>query len=87
MFKVEELKQSSDFLLEEFKLVFLTKEEMDERFERMNSKFDQLQTSVDGLVKNIVTDNQEIPAIGHRVDNVDNWVKKATPKIGLKYKP
>lgn len=87
MFKVAELKQLPDFLLEEFKLVFVTREEFNARFAEQDQKFSQLQTSVDGLTKTILIDRHEIPALGHRVDNVENWIKKAAPKSGIKYKP
>lgn len=72
-------------LVEVLKTVFATKDEMDAGFEEMNNKFDQLQTSVDGILNMAKDHPQEIAVVGGRVDNVERWVKKAAPKIGIKY--
>jgi hypothetical protein len=83
MFKMEELKQLSDFLLEEFKTIFVTKEDLD----KVDKKIDNLTTSVDGLAKRVEENTHEIKAVGHRVDRMEGWMIKAAPKIDLEYKP
>lgn len=51
MFIIEQLKQLSDFLIQEFKEVFATKEEMDEKFTKVYDDFSTLQKSVDAFSK------------------------------------
>lgn len=82
MFTTEQLKQLSNFLINEFKEVFATKAD----FKVLDDKISTLQNSVDGLAK-LGSDNQdEVAALGGRVDNVKGWVKVAAPKLGLEYK-
>lgn len=86
MITTNDMIKFSNFVKEDMKTVFATKEEMNAGFKAMNKKFAQLQTSVDGIL-NIAKDHpQEIAAVGSRVDSVEGWVKVAAPKIGLEYK-
>ena len=78
--------QDVNKLIDAMKVFFYTKEDIDRKFDFVDEKFSQLQTSVDGIAK-IATDNPlEIAAVGNRVDNVEGWIEKAAPKIGLEYK-
>lgn len=74
MFRVEELKQLSDFLLGEFKLVFATKEEMNAGFEEINQKISNLTTAVDGFMKTSVKNEQEILVMGHRLEKIEQKI-------------
>ncbi len=86
MINTDDMIKFSNFIKEDMKTVFATKVEMNAGFKAINKKFDQLQTSVDGIL-NIAKDHpQEIVAVGSRVDNIEGWVKVAAPKIGLEYK-
>ena len=80
MFTIEQLTQLSNFLIEDFKGVFATREEMNERFDRIHN-------TLDGLSKRIEENTQEITVNGHRTNVIEDWVTEAAPKIGLKYKP
>lgn len=82
MFTIEQLKQLSDFLKQEFKEVFATQEDL----KVLDVKIDTLQTSIDGLAKLGAKYTEEIPIMGDRVNNIEVWVKKAAPKIKLEYK-
>lgn len=82
MFTIEQLKQLSDFLIHEFKEVFATKEDL--KF--LDDKINTLQNTMDSVAKLAHDNNDEIAALGGRLDNVEDWVEKAAPKIGLEYK-
>ncbi len=82
MFTIEQLKQLSDFLIDEFKEVFATKEDL----KVLDIKISNLQTSMDGIVKITAKHEDEIPIMGSRLENLEGWVKEAAPKIGLKYR-
>ncbi len=82
MFTIEQLKQLSDFLIHEFKEVFVTKEDL----KVLDIKISNLQSTMDGIAKITAKHEDEIPIMGSRVEKVESWVKKAAPTIGLKYK-
>ncbi len=82
MFTIEQLKQLSDFLIHEFKEVFVTKEDL----KVLDIKISNLQSTMDGIVKITAKHEDEIPIMGSRLENVEGWVKEAAPTIGLKYK-
>ena len=72
-------------LIKAEKEVFVTKTELVDVETRLKQSFSNLQTSVDGLVKT-VKDKQEIKVLGHRVDKVETWTRKAAPKVGVEFK-
>lgn len=82
MFTIEQLKQLSDFLIHEFKEVFATKDDL----KVLDDKINTLQNTMDGVAKLAAKHEDEIPIMGARVNGVEDWVKKAAPKIGLEYK-
>ena len=86
MFSIEQLTQLSNFLIKDFKTVFATKEEMNEKFTEMRNDFSTLQKSVDRFVGIGNTNEQEIGALGNRVDDLDEWAKKVAPQTGIEYK-
>ena len=68
---------------------FYTKEEIDEKFynkQEMAGKFSQILTAIDGIAKNTLTHQQEMAALGYRIDKTEKWITKAAPKIGLAFK-
>jgi hypothetical protein len=46
-----------------------------------------LQTSVGSFAKTYKDNGDEIKVVNHRVNNQENWIKRAGSKIGLEYKP
>jgi predicted nucleic acid-binding Zn-ribbon protein len=82
IFTVEQFKQLSDFLIDEFKEVFATKEDLKE----LKDQISEIQTTMDGIAKLAAKHDDEIPIMGSRIDRVESWVQKAAPKIGLKYR-
>lgn len=65
--------------------VFATKEEMNVGFEKLDKKMTNLQTSIDAIAKDNLTKSQETPVLNHRIKEVENWVDKAAPKLGIKF--
>ena len=78
MLTAKDIKKLTEYQLEVFKDVFATKEEL-------NEKFFRLQTSIDGLSKQVLDVNKEMPVVSHRVKNLESWVGKASPKLGIKF--
>ena len=75
-------------IIEAQKDVFYTKDELDENFyskKELDSKFTKLQTPIDAIAKDNLDKSQEIPTINHRVKDIENWVDKAAPKVGIKF--
>lgn len=83
MITTEEIKKISDYLVLVFKDIFATKED----FKKLDTKISKIQTSLDEIAGITEHNKKEIPALGGRIDNVESWVKQATPKIDLEYKP
>lgn len=81
MLTAKDLKKITEYQVEVFKDVFTTKTELNV----VEQKIDRILTVVDGLAKNDKKNHQEITVVGARVSNVETWVEKAGPKIGLKY--
>ncbi len=76
MFTIEQLKQLSNFLIEEFKEVFATKEDLRE----IEQKIDTMQNNIDGFMKITMKNEQEILVMGHRTDNLEQRVGKLESK-------
>lgn len=51
----------------------------------MDTKFSGLQSSIDSFAKDKVTKDQELPVLGRRIKDVENWIDKAAPKVGVSF--
>ncbi len=78
MLSIEDIKRITEAQIEAQKEVFYTKEDLDKKFSR-------LQTSVDSFAKDNLNKSQELPTINRRIKDVENWVDKAAPKLGVKF--
>ena len=85
MITTDDMIKFSNFLREDMKTTFATKQEINERFDEVNNKFSLLQTSVDGFLKVVMKNEQEISALGHRVDKHADWISNAAPATGVKF--
>jgi len=91
----EDIKKITKAQIEAQKEVFFTKKEIDEKFyfkAEIDEKFDvvydklsSIQTSVDSFAKDSKDKTEEMPVINHRVKELENWVDKAAPKVGVKF--
>lgn len=66
------------------KEVFTTKEDLGGLKNEMNQKFNKLQTSVDGLAKNIGDYHQEMKMLGNKVDRNEGRIERLELKTELK---
>jgi len=89
MLTSEDIKKITEAQLEAQKDYFFTKDEMDERFyskTEMDTKFSGLQSSVDAVLKDKETKDQEKLISDNRIKQVEDFIDKAAPKIGLEFK-
>lgn len=60
---------------------------IDNQFVDMGGKFNLLQTSIDAFMKKNQTNFEEAVVQKYRLSRVENWVQKASNKIGIDYNP
>jgi hypothetical protein len=74
-----------DFIVEHF----VTKQELDEKFENLPTKadFSNLVSTIDGYAKQVNDTNQEILILGEKANRIESWVRQAATKIGVEYNP
>jgi hypothetical protein len=70
-------------LIDAHKEVFPTKDD----FENLRKDFSELQTSVVNFATGTQNNENEIKIVNHRVDDHEKWIQKASPKIGIDFKP
>jgi hypothetical protein len=63
---------------------FVTKEDAKEFATKAD--INRVLTAVDGIAKQMQTYNEELPAIQQQLRNINDWIKQASPKIGVEYK-
>lgn len=81
MFTIAQLKQLSAFLIEEFKEVFVTKED----FQEIKDQINAIQNNIDGFMKTTIKNEQEILVMGNRVNKHDDWIGRAATATGVEY--
>ena len=69
------------------KELFYTKPEFDEKFRKQEESFASLQTSVDGLATKFQKYYEEQTIVKHKLETIEDWIKKAATKLGLDYNP
>lgn len=82
MFTDEDIKNLTNYQLDVFKDVFMTKE----NGEKLEGKIDKIQTTLDGFAKTSKDNKQEIIVLNHRMKATENWTDKASPKLGIGFK-
>jgi len=70
-------------LLQSFREIFATREELDVKFDAMHQTFSDLQTAVDGYAKKADTYFQEMAAIRHAINRHEDAIKKIAEKVGI----
>ena len=74
-------------VVEANKLLFYDKLEMDKKFEDQRKDFNNLQASVVSFAK-VTKDNADgLVVANSRIAQTENWIRQASPKIGLEYRP
>jgi len=82
MLEAEDIKKLTEYQLEVFKDVFLTKEDGKE----LKADIDRVQNSLDAVLKNKQTRDQEVLVVNHRMKNAEDFLDKAAPKLDLEFK-
>ena len=77
MLTVEDIK----LLIEAEKEVFPTKTD----FEELRGEFRNLQTSVDNYSKKTDEYHKEMSVLIHKVNRMEDWIKKVSDKLGVKF--
>jgi hypothetical protein len=67
----------------------VTKTDLEETLKNYADKNDvnRILTAVDGIAKQMTIYNQELPAITHQLQTITDWIKEASKKIGVEYRP
>ena len=58
---------------------------IDQQFLEQKQSFNSLQTSVDGLAVIFKKYYEEQKVMTHRLERVEDWIKKVSDKIGVKF--
>ena len=83
----EETIQIVDKFIDASKQIFYTKTDMDDKFDDLRKNFSTVQTSVESFAVETKTNREEIKVTNHRIDQHEDWINKAAPKVGLEFKP
>jgi hypothetical protein len=74
-------------IIQAHKEIFATREEVATKkdFEDLRKDFRSLQTSIDNLAHRFEKYYEEQKIQAHRLDRMEEWIKKAASKLGLDY--
>ena len=81
MLSADEIKKLTEYQVEVFKDVFATKEDIKE----IKTSLNTLQTSVNNLSKESLTNEDERRISNRRIKDLENWADKAAPKVGIAF--
>ena len=81
MLTLDDIKNLTEFQ----KTVFVTQEAFDKGIEKLQKNFSTLQSSVDTVLKEKVTNDQERLVANKRIKELENWVDKAAPELDIKF--
>lgn len=82
MLDTEDIKKLTEYQLEVFKDVFLTKEDGVE----LKSQINKVQNSLDAVLKDKQTRDQEVTVLNHRMKAAEDFLDKSAPKLDLEFK-
>ena len=82
MLTAQDIKNLTEYLKE----IFVTKVAFDEAMAEMKENFSKLQSSVDRSLKTIENHDKELIISNYRASRAEEWIHKASPKIGIEFK-
>ncbi len=82
MLDTEDIKKLTEYQVEVFKDVFMTQEQGN----KLETKIDNVKNSLDAVLKDKQTRDQEVLVLNHRMKNTEDFLDKAAPKLGLEFK-
>jgi len=65
--------------------VFATKEDITGLEQRLGQRLDVLTTAVDAYAKKADTYYQEMTVLLHKVQRMEEWIRRAAEKVGINY--
>lgn len=80
-------KEDIKLIIEAEKEVFYSKIELDKKFQKLENSFANLQTSVDGMTTVFKKYYEEQQILVKKVKHIEDWVTKASAKLGVEYNP
>ena len=81
MLDSEDIKKLTEYQLEVFKDVFVNKEDL----KKVDVKIDDIQNSLDLLLKDKKIKDEESIVANHRVKALEDWTDKASRKLNIKF--
>jgi len=81
MLNIEDIKKLTKYQVEVFKDVFVTKDD----FRKTDVKIDEIQISLDVVLNDKKTRDQEVAVLNYRMKKTEDFLDKAAPKLGLKF--
>ena len=81
MLSIEEIEKLTNYQVEVFKDVFVTKEDIKE----IKTSLNVLQTSVVNLSTDKENATEEITTVNRRLKEAGNWIDKAAEKLDIKF--
>ena len=82
MLDTKDIKKLTEYLLEAFKDVFATKEDIGD----LKRDVSKLTGIVEKSLKDEKTNSDEILVLNSRVKNTEDWIDQAAPKVGVQFK-
>ena len=77
----EELDKKSTLLLKE---IFSVKDELSQRINSLDEKFDRLMTSIDSYAKKSDSYFQEMLLLSNKVNRQEKWIQEIAKKVGVR---
>jgi hypothetical protein len=78
---IQEIEALTEYQKNVFKDVFMTKEDG----QKLEGKIDNIQTTLDGLAMQTKSNGQELAVLNNRMKRAEDWIDKASPKVGVKF--
>ncbi len=81
MLTAEDIKNLTEYQKEAFRDVFATKEDAKE----IKDQISVIQTTLDAVILDNKNINDKNKVLDYRMENTENWIKKAAPKVGVEF--
>jgi hypothetical protein len=81
MLTPKDVQSMTEHLILAFRDIFATKADI----ARLEERFDQLQTSVDGIARDNLNLDKDKIISNYRLDKLEEWTGKAAPKLGIDF--
>ena len=81
MLDSEDIKKLTEYQLEVFKDVFMTKDDGKE----LGTGIDRVQNTLDVILKDKQIAEQEVNVLDQRMKKAEDWIDEVSPKVQVKY--